>query len=290
MSYTPENSAVKVPAGSDLEKAIAAAPNAEVIISLLHNAAVAQHLCVPDLYDEHLLHAVEPGSAAAAHNLAKVVTINGQKHTLEAATETELLAKENTLLRETFSTQPAAATEQPRDAAGKFVSAADQAQLTDAEQAEVFHRTELDLKFKRGEISAKTYIEQSGAVSEYLSERGIDESALQEVSSQKFARSWESAAGEFKERHPEWLGGGANRDLLGQLILDNGLTESDPLEALEAVYDYAVKNNLLVENPQVTAQKSYEEAIAGAKSSSEVEEINHRFFGGRMNGSQLFDR
>ena len=34
------------------------------------------------------------------------------------------------------------------------------------------YRSELELKFKRGEINTQEYLEQSGAVSDYLSSQG----------------------------------------------------------------------------------------------------------------------
>src|ERR1700693_553232 len=84
-----ETAAIKVPAGSDLEQAISRATSTSEIQALLHQAAIEQHLIEKDPLDRDgqdwfSHHVVEPGTAAAATKVARTVTLNGQKHILEA--------------------------------------------------------------------------------------------------------------------------------------------------------------------------------------------------------------
>jgi len=93
MSWTPESSAIKVT--PDMQKALETA-NAEQIKEMMKQAAVDQRLVVRE-WDSSILTPVTQGTAP--QKVGKVVVLNGVKHTLEAATEQELLAKENALYR-----------------------------------------------------------------------------------------------------------------------------------------------------------------------------------------------
>jgi hypothetical protein len=62
------------------------------------------------------------------------------------------------------------------------------------------------------------------------------------------------------------------------------------LEALEAAYKFATDKGLLGEDPATVSRKNYEAELAEAETPSQVEEINHKYFGGRTNGTMLFNR
>lgn len=240
MSFTPEHSAIRMT--PSLEEQIASA-GPEEIKAILHQAAIDQKLAVPDAFSPEVL---IPTALAdnAPRKLGKVVVLNGVKHILEATDEAGLLRAESELYREALQPQQSDTAEplaQPRDSSGRFVSAEEAAALAS-----------LELDFKRGSISTDEYLTRSGAIERHLEAQGISPDALREVSNEQFAQSWASATEEFKSRHPEWAGGENNRDVIGQILADNNLVDAeDKVAALEAAYNAARENGLLVANPEL---------------------------------------
>jgi hypothetical protein len=96
-----------------------------------------------------------------------------------------------TLLLSTVTQQT---EQQPRGTDGRFTRADDP-----------IAKVELDLKFKRGEISTAEYLEQSGAIDSYLESQGIPlvdlQASVAEKQNQRIAQSWEQAV-IFEE--PRW--------------------------------------------------------------------------------------
>jgi len=60
-------------------------------------------LVVPDAYDPNFLTPTVSGTQPRAYG--KTITVNGQKHVIEASSEQELLAKENEIMRAAFTSQ-----------------------------------------------------------------------------------------------------------------------------------------------------------------------------------------
>jgi len=240
------------------EARIAACTTGQEIAALMHERAVSAGLVQRDIYDPNVLIPVEQPVPTA---LAKVVRVNGVVHTIEGKNETELAQNEAKLFRAIFEgrvdedgdilLEQEQSTPARRDAAtGRFV--AEQHDDADAQALEAARQAELELKFKRGELNTSDYLEQSGAIERVLAAKGIDVSLLQTASAVKieedFENDWASAVESFRERHPDWIGGEENKNLLGSLIAENNLNEADDkLQALEDVYAFAVQNNLLVE-------------------------------------------
>lgn len=243
---TPESSAIRMSA--ELEAKVAAASTAEEIKALMAQAALEQHLVERDVMNSsHLI----PTALAdhAPRSFAKVIVINGVKHVLEAPDELGLAQAETNLMRKLFS-QPEETeeTEQRRDASGRFVSQND----IEAEQQRLVESAELEGRFKRGEISTETYLIESGALDRALTQR--------QQESESFQSNWETGTQKFVARHPEWVGGDANRDTLGQIIVEHGMVDMNPLDALEKAYAIAQEENRLVENPAVTQWNAINEA------------------------------
>jgi hypothetical protein len=256
---SPENSAIRVT--KSLEEQIAEAGSQAEVQQILRQAALDQRLVTPDIYDPGVLLPTEPGTAPRGY--ARAIVIDGVKHVVEAATELELEKAVGDLYRAAL-TLPAATerTEPARDPQGRFT-----AEPTPEEKAEgelqAAHQAELRLQMIRGEITPEEFLVNSGAMDRALEARGIDPEALQEVSATKVAQSWAAATQEFLVHHPDWQGGAANKDLLAQLLLENDLTNHpDKLAALEAVYDHAVENNLLIPNPEVEMHQQIGEATS----------------------------
>src|ERR1700680_3250196 len=97
MSFSTDNSAVKVQPGSELEKAIAGATTGSEIQNLLHAAAVDQRLIERDPLDRtgqdwFSHHVVEPGTAP--RGFAKTLVVEGKTIILESPTEEGLVQAE----------------------------------------------------------------------------------------------------------------------------------------------------------------------------------------------------
>ena len=94
-----------------------------------------------------------------------------------------------------------------------------------------------------------------------LSKQGVPledlKTSVAEKQGERFTRSWADATEAFKSRHPEWVGGDANRDLIGQIIAENNLLDTDPLEALEAAYSHAKENGSWSPTPRLRQQNRW---------------------------------
>lgn len=273
---TAENSAIKVT--PEIEEHLRTLNSADEIKKYMSSMAETQGLVRSDLYDPNVKIPVAPGSAPLAY--AKILTINGQKFTLEAPTEAELLHKENELLRQTFEGKTPTGDAPARDeATGRFVTA-----KTPAEQgAEDERKAGLLLQFQMGQISATQYIEESGAVGEYLEKQGVPledlKTALLERQDAKAVASWQSATDEFlnSPEGADWPGG-PNLKVIGKLLADNGLEDSPSAETLAACWKHMKENGLALSNPEVETQQRISEATS-------VEEIRNAARGG---SSSLF--
>jgi hypothetical protein len=272
MSYTPENSSIRTSA--EIEKAISEAPSQAAVQQILRQAAIDQKIVTPDAYDPNVLLEVEPGSQPRAY--AKRITVNGVTHLIEGSSETDLLAKENAFFKEQF-TATTQQHEQPRDAADAAKAAQD----------ELFRRSELELKFKRGELSAADYLEQSGAVAEYLEKAGVPledlQASVEEKQNTRMRQSWEEATEAFlnSPEGQDWPGGEENLTRIGNLLQKMDATEEPSVENLAIAYKWLRDNNQIVPNPETETQSK----IASAKTPQEIREALGRgsssLFGGR---------
>jgi hypothetical protein len=272
MSFTPENSAIRVDAA--LEEKLLGATHEE-IKELLKDSAVNQRLAVRE-WDSSIL---TPTTLAgtAPKQVGKVVVLNGVKHSLIADDEAGLLAAENALYRQTM--QPTATVEpavQPRNERGQFVTAEDAA-----------NKAELELQFKRGDISASDYLQRSGAISDFLEQQGVPlenlKEAVAEKQSERFTQSWAQATEEFlhSPEGSDWIGGEANKNILGTLITENALIDQPSAATLAKIWNHMKENNLAVENADTT----YQRELSEARSAEEINAVNHKYF-----GSGIFNR
>jgi hypothetical protein len=105
-------------------------------------------------------------------------------------------------------------------------------QLADKEAADIARQAELELKFKRGELSASDYLEQSGAVAAYLEKQGVPlaelKASLEQNRGASFERSWADSTSDFLKSPAgaDWPGGEKNKNLLGLKIAELGLVEA----------------------------------------------------------------
>jgi len=267
MAYGPQDSRIKVDAA--LEEQIHDATNVEQLKAILREQALAQHLYVPDALNASVLHEVD----VAAPRFAKTVEIGGVKHVIEGASELEVEQKLGEFYRTTFQ-QPAETTEQARNERGQFTAA--QGKIDEAEQLEVLAKAELELKFKRGELSTDDYLTQSGAIERHLAEQGVSMESLRDASANQLRASWEQATSEFQqtEEGRRWPGGPENFRKLGNLLQEMGAADFPNAENIRLAVVYLRENNLLEESP--------DSKISEANSVEEIREALGRsssFFG-----------
>lgn len=274
MSFTPNDSAIRL--SPEDEKKIQSM-STEQIKAYMISLAEQQSLITRDQYDPNITYAT-PLADAAPKKFGKVLMINGEKHVLEADSPENLARAEADFYQEIFGkksdSNTNSATEQPRDAAsGRFVSPQQQ-QSADAQRAAAL--TDLELRFKRGEISASDYIRQSGAVDEYLASQGVSMDTLKSVVEQKagetYVKSWQDSVSAFRQSHPEWnaYASDENTKIIGQILETNNLADApDKTEALEAALNFALEHKLLTKTPEAALS----ERISGITDKYELQRV-----------------
>lgn len=265
----------KLPAS--IEERISHAQRGDDISEIIKQYWVEQGRLTRD-NDPSILHEV---LTPQPRSFAKTIIVNGEKHVIEAATEAGLQQAELDFFRTQFQPQeqqtqptPQRQTTQPRGDDGRFVSTEEQAEIEQSAIAAA-NRTDLELRFKRGEISTEDYLAASGAVENHLKNvYGVDPSALARIGEQQFVQDWQSATAAFVQNHQDWIGGAKNTEILGELMLKAGYDDTpDKLAALESAYQFAVEHDLLVSNPELDYQAELSEAV----SREDVDRIHQKY-------------
>jgi len=203
---------------------------------------------------------------------------------LEGGSPEELANAETSLYQQVLEQSAEPPAGQHRDAQGRFVrdDTGETPEAKAAREQDAVKRADLELRFKRGDISSAEYLESSGAITEYLQNHGVNQDALVAVSDLVYQNTWSQATEQFLNS-PEgesWPGGEQNMRMLAALMEENGMTEPS-VDNISRAYEYARENGLLVANPETEAHN----AIADATS---VDAIRTAL--GRPNSSGLFDR
>jgi hypothetical protein len=277
MAFFPKDSAISVPAGSALEKAISEAPSVAAIQQLLHQAAVDQHLVERDLLDRDGTdwfshHVVETPQPRA---FAKTLVIDGQKIILESDTEDGLVKRELETMRALFN-KPAT-TEQTRDASGRFVAQGA------AEEAEAARVAAIDPA-----VAAEADI-----VRKALEAQGVSVDELRAFSQAKktenYTAAWQQAGEQFS-KSPEaadWAGGD-NFQVMLDLIQSNPDWMNKPSkETLALVWNHMKENGLVVENSadvearEIADAQTPEQLQALLRSRGHLAPLNCGMWGGR---------
>jgi hypothetical protein len=176
----------------------------------------------------------EADAVAKANQIfSRTEIIGGREFHFEASTEGELDRQVLNAFKVAYNVQ------QPETRA----EVVDPNAAAQAAEAETLAKVELERKFKLGEISAADYIQQSGAVNEYLSKQGISIDSLKAVvENNRVAatqQSWAEASEIFRNSPAgeSWPGGEKNRALLGDKLAALGLVDAeDKVAALSQAY------------------------------------------------------
>ncbi|HXA78720.1 MAG TPA: hypothetical protein VNV41_16415 [Candidatus Acidoferrales bacterium] len=252
---------------ADLAAKIAAAPSAEAITALLHEEAQRQGRYTPDALNPSVLVPTSAAESAPA-KFARAVTVAGEKKIFEADSELQLEKDVNAYFK-SLESNTAARTETRQEQ-----TAAAKQHLVEQEQEE-FERAELELQFKRGEIDTATYLAKSGAIEQHLADLGIDVTALQDATKQKFVQSWEQATNEFLQNNGWWPGGEANQEAIGKVLIEMGAVDAPNAENIRRAAEYLRDNNLLVANPEAEAY----EKMRKATTAQEIHDAASSLFG-----------
>jgi hypothetical protein len=255
-----------------MEEQIANAFSAEDIKKVFRNAMLEQNLVEADPYDPSLLHPREEAAPAAravsAIRFGAKVTIDGKVHVAEGRTQEEADAKIAEVIR--------GATQHLRDDQGRF--AADQGRADEAAAASIVAKADLELKFKRGEISTADFLEQSGAVGDFFAKKGIAledvEAAAQTAAGERIHQSWAEATTEFMTTTAEgkiWPGGEANKVKLIEVLEAMGATDAPNSENLRRAAVYMRENDLFVGNPEAERDA----ALLAARTPEEIAAALH---------------
>jgi hypothetical protein len=235
----------------ELEKAILEATSVSAISSLMRDAAIEQHL-VQESDDPFFLKSVAPGTAERAKKEVRIVNLNNKKYYIEAESgdTASLDRQEADLFRKIFAEAPAASN-QRRDANGKFVSDADAEAARQAEaQAAAAAEETVQEKFERE------------MVEKALARQGISIDTLREIEADKQAKAdaatWESAAEEFRTSRlgADWPGGEKNKQTMGAVIAELGLTDKPSVDTLTKAYLWMKQNNQVAPNEEFEREKS----------------------------------
>jgi hypothetical protein len=250
----PNESPIKLTAEQEAE--VKTMTSVEQITQYMRDAAVAQNLVRPyDAAHPDLLVDV-PQKA----RITKTIELDGTTYEFSGEDDAAVTRLQLEFMRgrNPQATQPTT-PEKPRGADGKFV-AADAPTRTPEQAANLAN---LELKFKRGEISASDYLMQSGALEEYVEK-------VQSRAETEIVQSWAQATEAFKSGPgADWPGGERNKEILGFKLAELGLTDAtDKVAALTQAFN----------------AMRLDDAIAKATSKTEVDEALAKF--GRAAGVQ----
>lgn len=221
---------------------------------------------------------------AAAQTFESVETIGGKEFTFTAGSQAELDHMIANAYKVAYAVHPSERViEQVVDPVAAEKAAAEKA------AADAAAKTELELKFKRGEISASDYIEQSGALASYLERQGIpiDElkKAVETNKGNDYEKSWQEASADFVKTQAgaDWPGGEKNLEILGLKIVALGLSEAkDKVGALAQAYADMKRTGMifpttvdatLSPEQQAAAKAAADKAIADKAAADEAARI-----------------
>lgn len=283
MPQGPNDSPLKIT--PEMEKALAEAIHPSDITRIMHDGLKNQGFVDADPFDPSVLHVREEAAhaAAPATRFGAKVTIDGKVHVAEGATQAEADAKIVEVIR--AATHPTT-----RDDQGRFSATqgrTDEATAKAIEQ-ELLRKSELELKFKRGEIDTATYLAESGAIEQHLASQGIDMDVLRKAT---VTPSWEKATTAFlnSPAGSDWPGGEANKLKMAQLIEENGLADApDKTAAMAAVYGYMKANHLIVPNEEIARQTAESERDKAIREARTPEELKAAVRIGQSSGGTFF--
>jgi len=235
----------------ELTKAIQAAQNPADMTAAVQaeiqkqETAAADAAAVQAAADKVVADKAAADAAAVVNTgFSRTEKIGGKEFTFEADSELELERMYSNALKVAYAVQ----TPEAR----VVETVVDPAIAQKAAEDEAVAKVELELKFKRGEISAADYIEQSGAMRDYLAKQGVPLDALRSAVARNQdaaeEQSWEQATTVFlnSPAGADWPGGQKNLALMGTTLLALGLDNAkDKVAAYAQAYEQMKATNMI---------------------------------------------
>jgi hypothetical protein len=231
---------VRMEADNVLTRDLNKAQTFEDLMDLLHSSLERSGIADRDpvtgqfVRRESLTPTEQAAAAAAApkeeeHEYTKTEVIGGQEFTFVAFSELELERK----IHDAHTVAEGLRAAEPiPQVTPRSMRAKTQAEI----EREIGTRSELDMQFRRGELTTTEYLDRTNAFGEYLAEKGFD---VEAAAGKQFEQSWAQATQEFLNETPEgriWKGGQKNREIIGTLIQSHGLVDAqDKVAALRAM-------------------------------------------------------
>lgn len=267
---------LEVQVNADLVKAVNAAIDPEQIKQAIldeaekqfaaNDAARIQHEAEEKAAADRLAAAKAAEVAAAPKSFTRTENIGGKDFVFEATSELDLQTQIANAYRVAYGIQP---TSQQTEV---VETAPDPAAVAAKIAADAAAKAELELKFKRGEISTADYLEQSGAYEDFLAKKGLSIDALkatvEQTQTAQYEKSWQQATEEFlhSTAGADWPGGTRNREQLGMRLAAMNLTDAeDKVGALILAYNEMKKSGSIFPNEdleQTPEQKAAAEKAA----------------------------
>ena len=222
---------------------------------------------------------------------SKTVTIAGRDFTFTDSSEAGLTNQIASAQVVAENLQESQETPTPR---GQRFSATERAQqLLDNEAKKI----ELDALLRAGLITSQQYLESTGAIDQYLANRGVD---VEKIAGQQFESDWSSATSQFlnSEAGRDWPGGDRNLQVIGTTLAAMGLTDSPSVESLAkawqemkakgTIFHDTSDEQLLDATKEMTPQQiieNWKQTHAGEDPEQANASFIETFRGGRLGGS-----
>lgn len=244
-----------------LNKAVAGATSTEDIRAAIMAEATTQTTESDRLAAEQV--AAETARVAAAATAPEadkpftcIENIGGKDFEFSAGSQAELDREVANAYRIAYAVQPtntpAEPTVDPAVAAAEAQAAAD---------AEVARKAALEVQFRNGTITTAEYLEQSGALADVLTSKGISIDSLKKAvdagSNKEYEQSWADAVPEFLNSPAgrDWPGGQKNLKQIGEKLILLGLEDApDKIAALAQAYDALKAEDRLFPPDEVPAE------------------------------------
>ena len=268
------------PVGSDdpeYQAALAKATDIREMVAIQNQYLISHGASVVDNSGKLNLDGFQDPGAAEAGRVSRTIKIAGVDVTFSDSSVPALEAQISAALQ----TAAANGGTQPRGTDGKFTS---------RREMSLAEKTELDLRFRRGEISTPDYLKQSGALDEAFAtmakaKLGVDVDELEK--NRQTQNVWAEVTQKWlnSPEGEKWDGGDGDENLrrIREIIIANGLENSPSVQTLSQVVKFARENHLLVPPAGTTAA-----SIAEANSVEEINALSRASLG--MKPRQLWGR
>ena len=165
-------------------------------------------------------------------------------------------------------------------------------------ERDICDRTELDLQFRRGQLTTAEYLDRTNAIGEFLESKGFD---VEAAAANQFESDWAQSVQTFLRDTPEgqsWKGGQKNLAIIGNLILSHGLLDAaDKVAALRTLAAEMAEKGLMFDSDvspeqmiEATNNATPQEILEAWKEKQGTPEAANEAFINLHQGGRFFDK